>query len=106
MTLLVSARSSGLRVWAEDGLLVVRGPRRAEPLARQILERRPEILALLSTERPWPPRPAELAGWPVEWRQCWGERANELEASGLPWQAAERQAFDETRAAKEHTADV
>jgi hypothetical protein len=38
---------------------------------------------------------ASLAGWPVAWRQQWGERANALETAGLSWRDAERQAFDE-----------
>ncbi len=36
-----------------------------------------------------------VAGWPVEWREQWGLRANELEDSGLPWRDAETQAFVE-----------
>lgn len=47
---------------------------------------------------PWPPRPPELAGWPPEWRRRWGERANELEAGGVPWPQHEQQAFEETKA--------
>lgn len=60
--------------------------------------------AAVEVPRSWPPRAPELTWWPIERRQRWGERANELEASGLPWQAAERQAFDEIKAAmtKEH----
>jgi hypothetical protein len=50
---------------------------------------------------PWPGRPAELAEWPVEWRAKWGVRANELEASGIPWPEHERQAFNEIKAEKE-----
>jgi hypothetical protein len=51
-------------------------------------------------EAPWPPRPAELAAWHVQWRERWGLRANELEAAGFAWREAERQAFDEVRAAR------
>jgi hypothetical protein len=36
-----------------------------------------------------------VAGWPVEWRERWGRRANELEESGLSWRDAETQAFVE-----------
>ena len=46
----------------------------------------------------WPPRPDELAWWPIPRRQRWGERANALIDAGLDWQAAERQAFDEEKA--------
>jgi hypothetical protein len=36
-----------------------------------------------------------LAEWPVEWRERWGRRANDLEASGLTWRDAEGRAFVE-----------
>jgi hypothetical protein len=36
-----------------------------------------------------------VAAWPVEWRERWGRRANELEESGLSWRDAETQAFVE-----------
>ncbi len=39
-------------------------------------------------------RPEELASWPVERRQQWGELANELEAAGIPWPEHERQAYE------------
>jgi hypothetical protein len=60
-------------------------------------------LALLATlgeapSAPWPPRPAELAGWPVEWRARWGRRANELQDEGIPWPEHERRAFVEIQA--------
>lgn len=45
-----------------------------------------------------PPPPAYrvvVAGWPDHWRERWGRRANELEASGLTWRDAEAQAFVE-----------
>ncbi len=48
---------------------------------------------------PWPPRPAELAEWPVEWRARWGRRANELQDQGIPWPDHERRAFAEVKAA-------
>lgn len=38
-----------------------------------------------------------LARWPLERRQAWGERANALEAEGLPWDEAERRACAEVR---------
>jgi hypothetical protein len=50
---------------------------------------------------PWRPRPAELARWPIPWRERWGLRANELQDAGHPWEAAERQAFAEVEAAME-----
>jgi hypothetical protein len=36
-----------------------------------------------------------VAGWPVEWRERWGRRANVLEENGLSWRDAEAQAFVE-----------
>jgi hypothetical protein len=47
---------------------------------------------------PWPPRPAELARWPVEWRERWGRLANQLEDQGVPWPDHERRAFDQIKA--------
>jgi hypothetical protein len=37
-----------------------------------------------------------VAGWPDDWRERWGRRANELEDAGLSWRDAEAQAFVET----------
>ncbi len=37
-----------------------------------------------------------VAAWPIEWREQWGRRANELEETGLAWRDAEVQAFAET----------
>ncbi len=36
-----------------------------------------------------------VAEWPIELREKWGRRANELEESGLTWRDAETQAFIE-----------
>jgi hypothetical protein len=36
-----------------------------------------------------------VADWPVDWRERWGRRANELEETGLSWRDAEAQAFVE-----------
>ena len=38
---------------------------------------------------------AAVARWPVEWRERWGRRANEIEAGGEPWHVAEQIAFGE-----------
>jgi hypothetical protein len=37
-----------------------------------------------------------VADWPVEWRERWGRRANDLEEKGLSWRDAEAKAFIET----------
>ena len=46
---------------------------------------------------PWTPRPKELASWPVDQRQQWGLRANQLQDEGVPWPDHERQAFLEVK---------
>jgi hypothetical protein len=47
---LTEARAAGLQVLATDERLVVRGPRVQEALARQLLEAKPAVLALLAAE--------------------------------------------------------
>jgi hypothetical protein len=52
-------------------------------------------------DRPGPPpadrrRRLAVARWPVEWRERWGRRANELQDHGRPWDVAEWIAFRET----------
>lgn len=56
---LAEARAVGMEVRAEADRLVVRGPRLHEAVARQLLEQKPVVLALLIEEE------AEL-GWRVE----------------------------------------
>src|SRR5579883_2493904 len=51
-----------------------------------------------SAPPPWPPRPAELARWPVEWRARWGLLANALQDEGVPWPAHEQRAFEQVKA--------
>lgn len=104
LMVLEEARAAGLRVWTEGDRLKVRGPRAAADLALRLLARKAEVMAALEPKpavTPWPPRPAELARWPVSLRQRWGERANALEATGLSWREAERRAFDEIKAEAE-----
>jgi hypothetical protein len=36
-----------------------------------------------------------VADWTLQWRERWGQRANELEETGLSWRDAETQAFVE-----------
>jgi hypothetical protein len=36
-----------------------------------------------------------VATWPVEWRERWGRRANELQDRGEPWNVAEWIAYSE-----------
>jgi hypothetical protein len=61
------------------------------------------LLELEAAESPpWPPRPAELARWPLSWRQRWGELAAYFEVvEGLPFPESERRAFQIVKAEKE-----
>ncbi|NOS99422.1 MAG: hypothetical protein HOP29_02210 [Phycisphaerales bacterium] len=56
VTLLREAAESGLAVTADDGRLVVRGPRRLEALAKRLIEHKPMVLAALAGE------PVEIIG--------------------------------------------
>ena len=47
---LAEAREAGLTVRADADLLVVRGPKSQELLARQLLAQKPQVLALLKAE--------------------------------------------------------
>jgi hypothetical protein len=46
---------------------------------------------------PWPPRPSELACWPIERREQWGRLANQLEDEGVPFPESERTAFRQVK---------
>jgi hypothetical protein len=54
LILLNRAREAGLAVAAEGDKLVIRGPRRAESLARLLIEHKPEVLAALAPVMPPP----------------------------------------------------
>jgi hypothetical protein len=43
-------------------------------------------------------RPPELAGWPIPWRQRWGELSNRFEDEGVPFPESERRAFAQVKA--------
>ena len=77
-----------------------------EPPARSSGFRRPSKSPSGAQERLAAPRPqtpvfhplayrSVVADWPVDWREQWGRRANELEETGLSWRDAETQAFVE-----------
>ena len=69
LTLLAEARAAGLSVAAQGCRLVVRGPRRAEAMARRLIEHKADVMAALAREttpadaaRPeQPPGPEEVA---------------------------------------------
>src|SRR5690348_9712288 len=48
LTLLRRASEAGLAVTAEGDRLVIRGPKRAEPVARLLIEHKPSVLAALA----------------------------------------------------------
>jgi hypothetical protein len=76
VTLLRRARNAGLKVAAEDGKLVVRGPRRAEPIALLLLAHKPTVIAALAGE--WRARHREALAY-------WSSLRTVEEATGLAW---------------------
>src|SRR5262249_34737413 len=84
LTLLAQARSAGLTVRVRGDKLVIRGPRRAGPLAEQLLARKAEVIDALAVESL---APADL---PPDWHFVWDERAAIMEYDGgLPRERAE-----------------
>jgi hypothetical protein len=83
LTLLREARAVGLSLARDGDELVIRGPRRAEPVARMLLARKPEVIRALSDATGWPARHREaLTHWralhsehQTEWL-AWGELEN------------------------------
>jgi hypothetical protein len=76
LTLIQEARSAGLAVAVEGGRLVIRGPRRAEPMARQLIAHKPKVVAALR--------------WGARHRDAlvhWGALHPPDEAAGLAWSA-------------------
>jgi len=97
MRLLAQAREAGLTVQVEGDKLVVRGPRRLEALAWEVLAQKPDVIAALHAERnhavakvmevfpgsrvvaesqpaEWPPP----GSWRIEKRQHWELPESEL----------------------------
>lgn len=63
LTALARARAAGLAVTADGDRLTVRGPKRLEPLARELLARKAEVLAALAGPAcPRCGRPSPAAG--------------------------------------------
>jgi hypothetical protein len=50
-----------------------------------------------NTRPAWPPRPTELATWPLSLRERWGVHAAELEILGTPFPQSERRAYEYVR---------
>lgn len=124
---LAEARRRGVNLAERDGRLAVDSPREAftADLRKALIANKVEILDLLRSEAAhpaecptgvldqvaasgtsqappfysWPPRPKQLARWPLAKRELWGRRANRLEDEGLDWRAAEQQAYIEVAGA-------
>jgi hypothetical protein len=73
LTLVQKARVAGLRLAVADGRLVVHGPRRSEPVARELLAHKADVLAVL-VELSDPDARAALLWW---YRQGHPEIADE-----------------------------
>lgn len=93
LTLLNRAREAGLAVAAEGDKLVIRGPRRAESVARLLIEHKPEVLAALAPVMP----PPDLRIDPAWWRRHFNIRTIHWALSGGRWTKveAERLAYGE-----------
>jgi hypothetical protein len=90
MTLLKQARSAGLTVLFQGDKLVIRGPRRAGPLAEQLLAYKHRIIEALTAAS------VTAAELPADWHFLWGERAAIMVYDGkLPRERAEALALTE-----------
>jgi hypothetical protein len=97
VTLLRRAQQAGLAVKAEGDTLIIRGPKRAEPIARLLIENKPDVLAVLA-----PPdapdttgRKSDAADW-TSWRGRYAARITHWFRCGQRgWQEAERLALGE-----------
>jgi hypothetical protein len=109
----------GITLSVRDGKLIATAPTGVvTPEAKAAIQaHKPALLAMLAddqanlpsqpagdgepltklTKTVWPPRPSELACWPIAWRQRWADRAEAHQAAGLGWQEAERLAYQATR---------
>jgi hypothetical protein len=100
LNLLREARAAGLTVTVQGDKLVIRGPRRAEPVALRLLKHKPAVMAAL-VRAPAQPRQAapepERAGWDAaDWQAYFDERAAIREFDGQrPRVEAERLAWGE-----------
>jgi hypothetical protein len=101
------ARKAGidLRRWWTDRLDASEAPGPPEPDPSKVSPSgvvEPSAPSLPGTKAPavlmpWPPRPAELANWPLAWRERWGRLANDLEAQGTPFPQSEAEAFRQVK---------
>src|SRR5262245_1699111 len=80
MILLAEARASGLTVRAAGDRLVIRGPKRANAVARRLLESKAIVLAALVS--PQPTSPISRDHLPPDWREAYEERAAIMQYDG------------------------
>lgn len=64
LKLITEARSAGLKLRAEGGRLVIRGPRSAEPIAKALLDRKAEVLPFLRESLGSREEKPDAATWP------------------------------------------
>lgn len=82
LTLLSDAAAAGLTVRADGDRLVIRGPRKAEPLARRLLEHKRQVIAALG------PLSAANRRGPGPFRNAEGPGGRRSARDSLPWPAA------------------
>jgi hypothetical protein len=103
LILLEEARGAGLKVEADRNLLRIRGPRRAEAIARRLIAHKHAVLSALAVKAPpgldglaAPARELRVADLDPDWRIEWEERAAILEYDGgIPRKRAEAVALTE-----------
>ncbi len=87
LRLLEEARAAGLTVTRAGDRLHIRGPRSAEPIARQLIACKNDVLNVLTLAPAPDVMPADL---PPDWHYLWDERAAIMEFDGgLPRERAE-----------------
>jgi hypothetical protein len=80
LILLAEAREAGLAVAAESGKLVIRGPKRAEPVALRLIGHKVDVIRALADATGWPARHREAFAY---WRALHPEHeATHLAARG------------------------
>ena len=105
--LIVYCKVLGIRLRVEDGRLKYAVPNGVlDPeLRAELFAHKAELIELLSGPAPEPAPPTGTAtdfpwrtilpSWPIEWREKWALRANELAEAGVPHPADEDRAFEE-----------
>src|SRR5436309_100761 len=85
LTLLHKARAAGLEVKTDGAKLIIRGPKKAEAVALELLAHKSAVLAALTIPQDH---------LPAEWHLLWDERAAIMEYdAGLPRERAEAAAL-------------